>query len=367
VSAITTIPDRDPGYVHHVLLYGAMESAGIRYVQIPFSLRYLLRHGPAERYHYVHFHWPEIFFVIRPRQPHRLFGMKGFLKLHAFWLLAKWRGYKLVWTVHEVDVHDLERHRWIHAASRRLLWRQSAVVFTHSRAVRDEAVRRWGPKRHLYIVPHGSYVGGYPDTVTRDEARQRLGLPDRAQVFVFLGNLRPYKGVDLLIEAFRSLHAEFPDAWLVVCGRAERESFGAHVREAMRGLPNARLVEGFVPDADVQLYLRAADCFVAPYRRVETSGIVYLSLAFDLPVIVTAQGSAAELEPLGVGIFMRDPAETGSAMRRFLEMPEAERATLREAVRRAAHLQSWDAIGHQYRAALAAFETESLRRRFIPA
>ena len=53
MSAITTIPDRDPGYVHHVLLYGAMEKAGIRYVQIPFSLGYLLRHAPEERYHYV--------------------------------------------------------------------------------------------------------------------------------------------------------------------------------------------------------------------------------------------------------------------------------------------------------------------------
>lgn len=359
MSAITTIPDRDPGYVHHVLLYGAMERAGIRYAQIPFALRYLLRHGPVERYHYVHFHWPEIFYVIRPRQPHRLFGLKGFLKLHAFWLLAKLRGYRLAWTVHEVDVHDLKQNRWIHAASRRLLWRLCAVVFTHSRSVRDEAVQRWGPKRHLYTIPHGTYVGGYPDTVTRDEARTRLGIPESALVFVFLGNLRPYKGADILIEAFRSVHSEFPAAWLLVCGRAEKEWYGAQIREAMRSLPNARLVDEFVPNQDVQLYLRAADCFVAPYRVVETSGIVYLSIAFDLPIIITSQGNAAELEPLGFGIFMADPSETESAMRRILKMSAAERQAWRDRARRAAQLQPWDGLGQQYRAAFDAVEADA--------
>jgi glycosyltransferase involved in cell wall biosynthesis len=349
------------GNAYTVLLYRALESVGLRYVQIPYSLRYVLTHGPRERFHYVHFHWPEVFFDLRPRAPQRLFGLKGYLYLHALWFLLELRGYRLVWTVHEVDVHDVTQLRWAHALSRRLLWALSDVVFTHSAAVRADAERRWGRKRHVYTIPHGAYAGAYRDDVTREAARARLGIPDSAHVFVFFGNMRPYKGVDVLIDAFRALHARNPDAHLILAGRPYDDAYASAIRASVRDLPRVHLALGFVPDDDVQIYLRAADCFVAPYRYVETSGALFLALAFQLPVIMTAQGNVPELESLGVGWFLRDAAEVRDAMQRFLDLPAGERARMREAAHAVARQHAWESLAPRYREAFDAVESRRTR------
>jgi glycosyltransferase involved in cell wall biosynthesis len=350
-------PD-DTGNIYTVLLYRALESAGFRYVQIPFSVGWALRRRPLERFHYVHFHWPEVFFDLRPRQPLRLFGLKGWLLLHAEWLALKLRGYRLVWTVHEVDVHDQQHMLWAHRLSRRLLWRLADLVIAHSDGVRAAAQARWGARPHLHTIPHGSYAGAYPDTLSRAEARVRLGVPADAFVFAFFGSMRPYKGLELLLDAFRAVQAEHPEAWLVAAGRPYTEAYAAQVFERAAGLPNARLHFGFVPDDEVQLYLRAADCFVAPYRALETTGAIYLALAFELPVIVTSAGNVVELEACDIGIFMRNAAEVGAAMRRMLGLSAVERERLRANTRAAAELYSWDRLKWRYRDAFDRFEAE---------
>lgn len=356
MSVITMIPRQESGNIYNVLLYRALESVGLRYVQIPFSLRYLWKNGPFERQHYLHFHWPEIFFEIRPRRPDRLFGLKGYLVLHAFWLLAKLRGYRLVWTVHEVDVHDLSRHTWLHAASRRLLWRLADVILAHTPEVLEEARRRWGEKRHARVIPIGSYEGAYADTVSREVARERLILPASAFVFVFFGNVRPYKGIDLLIGAFRKLRDDHPNAHLVIVGKPHAPAFAAEVEALAGGDPRVHLVLRHVPDKDVQLYLRAADCFVAPYKYIETCSAIYLALAFDLPIIIKAEGNVKDFEKQPIGIFMRDSAETEAAMRQILKLGPLEREALRRNTRTASRLYSWDTLKLQYREAFDTFE-----------
>jgi glycosyltransferase involved in cell wall biosynthesis len=356
MSVITMIPRQESGNIYNVLLYRALESVGLRYVQIPYSLRYLLRNGPFASEHYLHFHWPEVFFEIRPRRPDRLFGLKGYVVLTLFWLLAKLRGYRLVWTVHEVDVHDLSRHTWLHAASRRLLWRLADVVFAHSPPVMAEATRRWGAKPHAHVIPIGSYVGAYEDRIDRREARQRLGLPESAFVFVFFGSVRPYKGIDVLIEAFHAVRRDFPDAHLVITGKPYSADFAAEVRRLAGDDPNVHLVLEFVPDADVQVYMRAADCFVAPYKYIETCSAIYLALAFELPIIIKAEGNVVDFADQPIGVFMQNSDETAQAMRRMLALSPEQRAALRESTRHASHLFAWDTLKERYREAFDAFE-----------
>lgn len=357
MSVITMLPSQDSGNIYTVLLYRALATIGMQYVQFPVSLGYVLRHAPRDRFHYVHFHWPEVFFHLRPRAWRRLWGLKGYLHIHAVWLALRLRGYRIVWTVHEVDVHDATQLTWMHAASRRLLWRLSDVVFTHSPDVRTEAVRRWGPKPHSHTIPIGSYDGAYAAEMSRDAARARLGIPADAFTFVFFGNVRPYKGVDLLVEGFRALVRDHPEAHLVLAGKPYSAAFRDEVTASVRDIPNVHLALGYVPDDEIQVYLRAADCFVAPYKYIETCSAIYLALAFDLPVIIKSEGNVVDFAALEIGLFLRDASEVGAAMRRMLELPAAERQRLRANTRRAAELYSWDRLRHAYHDAFERFES----------
>jgi glycosyltransferase involved in cell wall biosynthesis len=353
------LPSQDSGNIYTVLLYRALAGIGLQYEQFPFSLRWVLTHRRRDTFHYVHFHWPEVFFSLRPRAWKRLFGLKHYVVTHVVWLALALRGYKIVWTVHEVHVHDARQLTWMHAASRRLLWNLASIVFFHTPDVRAEAERRWGRKRWAHTIPIGSYEGAYPDRVSRSEARARLGIPDRATVFVFFGNVRPYKGVDILLEAFAAVQRRSPDAWLVVAGKPYSPEFRAAVEAQAAPIPNVRLALGYVPDDDIQIYLRAADCFVAPYKYIETCSAIYLALAFELPIIIKSEGNVVDFEKQAIGIFLRDASQVGDAMQRFVAMPAAERDRMRQATHTAAYDYSWERLGLLYKDAFRAFEAGS--------
>ncbi len=115
---------------------------------------------------------------------------------------------------------------------------------------------------------------------------------------------------------------------------------------------------GYVPDAQIQIYLRAADCFVAPYKYIETCSAIYLALAFDLPIIIKSEGNVVDFETQRIGIFMRSAAEIEAAMRQFLALPAAERAALRDNARVAARAYAWENLQGRYREAFDRYEAE---------
>jgi glycosyltransferase involved in cell wall biosynthesis len=142
----------------------------------------------------------------------------------------------------------------------------------------------------------------------------------------------------------------------LIAGKPYSAEFKAAVEAQAASIPNLHLHLGYVPDDEIQHYLRAADCFVAPYKYIETCSAIYLALAYDLPIIIKSEGNVVDFETQAIGIFMQDAAQVGAAMQQFLEMPAGARDRMRAATREAARAYSWDRIAAQYRAAFAAFE-----------
>jgi glycosyltransferase involved in cell wall biosynthesis len=190
----------------------------------------------------------------------------------------------------------------------------------------------------------------------RDEARRRLGIPADAFTFVFFGNVRPYKGIDVLVQGFRALLGRHPNTHLIIAGKPYSDAFADEVRAAVADLPNVHLSLGYVPDADIQIHLRAADCFVAPYKYIETCSAIYLALSFELPIIIKAEGNVLEFRERPIGLFLQDSRLTGQAMQQMLEMPAAQRQKLRDATRQASIFYSWESLKYRYRDAFDTFE-----------
>jgi glycosyltransferase involved in cell wall biosynthesis len=121
-------------------------------------------------------------------------------------------------------------------------------------------------------------------------------------------------------------------------------------------LPQVHLALGYVPDEEIQVYLRAADSFVAPYKYIETCSAIYLALSFELPIIIKAEGNVLEFQERPIGLFLQDSTQTGDAMRRMIEMPAAQRAVLRAGTRATSAAYSWETLKHRYRDAFDRFE-----------
>lgn len=239
----------------------------------------------------LHVHWPEYALSLPlPR-----------LALHMFILFAvslchRLRGGKVVWTVHNLSPHE-KRHpfleRWFYRAFSYVT--DGLIFLTQTSLALFQADNKMRPflGKPVIVIPHGHYLPVYPTRVGKEEARRLLGLPLDKEVVLFLGTLRPYKGVEDLIAIAR----EFPTDEIIflIAGKPLSEEYGRKLARMVGNVSHIWLWAGYVPDDKVSLLYSAADVAIFPYKDILNSGSALLALSFGVPAIVPKSGSLIEL------------------------------------------------------------------------
>ena len=232
-----------------------------------------------------------------------------------------------------LTMHNVIRREAVDA---RLARRMDAVI-VHTR---HGAELLGGPNVH--VIPHGAF-----EHLTRQPDERPLP-PELAAVegpvVLYFGLVRPYKGVDVLVEAFRQVE----DAELWVVGRPLEVSM-----ERLRRLAppeRVRFVDRYVADAELPALFRRADLLALPHRNVDVSGVLFAGLAFGKAMVMSDVGGFSEISgEHGAGRLVApgDSDALAAAIRELLADP-AERRRLEEAARAAAAGPfSWDRIAER--------------------
>jgi glycosyltransferase involved in cell wall biosynthesis len=239
--------------------------------------------------------------VVHLHSASRFFRCGGALRAaaRAAWALAsllvlRLRGVKVVWTAHDLQDHDL-RHPRIDAAFGWCLARLAHAVITHGETARRLLRNRFrlSRERRLAVIPHGPFDHYADPALDRAAARARLGWRDDLFVYLHLGAVREYKGVEELVEAFS--HVGDPNARLVIRGRARDPALVARIRRRAAGDPRIDFEDAFVEDDAIATWFAACDVVVAPYRRVLTSGSVALAMSLGRPCIAPRLGGLPDV------------------------------------------------------------------------
>jgi glycosyltransferase involved in cell wall biosynthesis len=215
------------------------------------------------------------------------------LMLRAFHL----RGHRLFGTVHDTLPHHPKP--WSRTAFC-FYYRSFDGLIAHSEAGRA-GLRDLGSRAPILVVPHGSYEMYVSGRVSREAARNTLGI-GAAQVAVLLfGHIDVRKGCFEFIEAARQC-ADIEDVLFLLVGRSQLgASDRARLAEAA-SLPNLRIVEGFAPHDMVEHWFIAADLIAAPYREGTTSGVYRLAMAFGRPIVAAEIGDLREAVARGAAV-----------------------------------------------------------------
>lgn len=190
------------------------------------------------------------------------------------------------------------------------------------------------------VIPHGAF-----EYLTKLPAEKPLP-PElegaEGPVVLCFGLLRPYKGIENLIEAYgRSKGAVDAELWIVGNPRMDLEPLR---RQAAEAGGRIRTVTRFVDEAEIPAIFRRADLVVLPYLDAEHSGVLYTALAFGKPLLLTAVGGFPEVAATGAAHLV-PPGDTGTLAAALRELlgDEAARAELAAAATRAAAgPYSWD-------------------------
>ena len=235
------------------------------------------------------------------------------------------RATPVVYTAHDPlpNVGGSARRRSVAATARSF-----GRVICHSEWGRRALVERCGvAAERVRVIPHGAFA------YLRDEPAVPPPVAGGGPLAALPGILRPYKGADVLVRAWPAVRELVPDARLVVAGRAmmDVEALGPPG-------PGVEIVDRFLSDAELAALLRRADVVVLPYRRIDSSGVLFAALAFGRALILSDVGSFRELhDEHGIGLLAApgDPAALAAAVAEVLRDGD-RRAELEAASARAA-------------------------------
>ncbi|WP_199344869.1 MULTISPECIES: glycosyltransferase [Nostoc] len=267
-----------------------------------FFLPEVVLHGKAD---IVHLHWLHPFFI------HSTNIVVNLLKLLIVifeLVVLKMIGIKIIWTV-----HNLKNHENINLTLDRIynivVAKLSNGIITHCQAAKEEVIKEFSVKKKdkIFVVPHGNYIECYENKIEKVTARESLGLKDSNLVFLFLGTIRPYKGVFELIDTFNQLSSD--KVQLVIAGRVhnDNQEMTDTLKQKIANNQRIKLIPGFIPADKIQLYMNACDVVIFPYRDILTSGAVVLAMSFGRACIAPRKGCIGEvLDDTGAFLYQID-------------------------------------------------------------
>lgn len=140
----------------------------------------------------------------------------------------------------------------------------------------------------VHLAYHGHFLE-YATIKDKEESRKFLNIPNDKFVYMFFGQIKKIKGVDLLIKAFNEVQKEYKDTYLVIAGNVWKNSFEGYQKLIDDfGLKDKIKTDiRFIPDENVDDYFSAADIMCLPYTELYQSGVVQLSYAYKKAAIVS--------------------------------------------------------------------------------
>lgn len=229
-------------------------------------------------------------------------------------------------------------------------------IFVHTGKMKDELCQDFGVSEKSVTVIRHPINNAFPDTdLTPSEAKQKLSLRDDEKAILFFGRIRPYKGIELLLAAFRLLVAKHPNYRLILAGEPKKgsEAYRKEIQQTVEKdfRPGQIILKiQFIPDDEMELYLKAADVMVLPYKEIFQSGVLFLAYSFGLPVVATDVGSFREEIAEGSTGFLCRPGDvmdlTGTLEKYFASDLYRDLRTRRSEIREYAQaVHSWNAVG----------------------
>lgn len=270
-------------------LLGVTKSRSLNNLLLPFQIIYYRLKG----FRLFHLHWAYGFTF-----PGNNLVSTAISTLYYYFMLLfiKFCGYKVVWTVHNLLPH---KQLFLNDRKARIFLSKIAdTKIVHSEVTIKEMVAMGMDTKNIKIINIGSFIDYYPNTVSKPQARRNVGISEKDFVYLFIGRVEKYKGLEKLVDEF--VKQKLPNSKLVLAGKC--------VDDDLRNILNRESVSdnvvfdnNYIENIKIQDYMNSADIVVYPFERITTSSSVLLAFSFGKAIIYPLIGNLTDL-PKNVGI-----------------------------------------------------------------
>lgn len=295
----------------------------------------------------------------QPRLFHILWNSKiQFVDRTLMMLYYKALGKRVMLTAHNVNQAKRDGNdSWFNRLTLRIQYLLCDNIFVHTQKMKDELASDFGVATNRITVIRHPINDAFPDTsLNPAQAKDLLALQPESKAILCLGRIKPYKGIEHLLAAFDQLLDRDGSYRLVIAGEVPKgnEKYLDELQQIVKDDGKRKCIRWdtrFIPDAEMEIYLKGADVLVLSYNDIFQSGILFLSYSFGLPVVAADVGSFREEIVEGFTGYLCKPADPGAladALGRYFESDLYRRLSVRRQ-----EIKDYADVHHSWRAVAA--------------
>lgn len=343
---VLMMPDYRIDNPYQTLLSKALENQGVE-VLFPRGYRRIFPIFRAvktstNKIHILHLHWTTPY----TKGENLVIRLVYTIKILVDILLTKLAGVKVVWTNHDHIAHDSKfpfLEQWL---KQNLLKLSDKIIVHQASSVQDIEQTYQVENGKFEVIPHGHYREVYSQAISQVQARKALEIPLSGRVYLNLGMLRPYKGIERLLKVFEGKQEFLKESILLIAGKALDEAYGQKLKEQAAKIQGVFLHDQFVEDSKIHLFFSAADVVVLPFKSILTSGSLILAMSYNKPIIAPLTKSIMETLG-GADWLLYDPEDEQGLLQALKASTQIDIDKLSDLVQESCDRLSWDYIGRQ--------------------
>jgi glycosyltransferase involved in cell wall biosynthesis len=221
--------------------------------------------------------------------------------------IAKLRGKKVIITVHNAEPHE---NQFVYRLFNRSIFHLGDEFIVHNSSNKREMLKLLkSGRKTVHVIPHipFSSVRTRCNHAEMDKLRGELGVTDAGKMVIFFGNIREYKGLDVLLRAVPKVKDSYPDATFMIVGQPWEDWAKYAKIIADQGIGKSiRTKLRYLPFNDLRKYILASDLAVFPFKKLDSaSGSVVLARSLGKPVVVSEVEGLSEVR--GNDVFLAKP------------------------------------------------------------
>ncbi|WP_426449075.1 glycosyltransferase [Paenibacillus sp. S-38] len=257
--------------MYNQLLSESLEGIGLEVNDVKRKQFSKLKRGDVLHVHWIH--------PLYQKNNMLLFLIRSLVMILVFSFL-RLKGVVLIWTIHNLYPHQ-HKFPTLERLTRKTVISLCTKCVTASEFIKKQVVKEFGVKPDkIAVIPHGHYQGVYQHQ--GKNYREIYGIPENGYVYLFIGAIKPYKGVQQLVESFNRIKNE--NTYLVIAGKPSKDM--EEVLARYQGQQNIIMDLRFIPDEEVADIISMCDSFVLPFQEITTSGSAILALSFKKPIVI---------------------------------------------------------------------------------
>lgn len=204
-------------------------------------------------------------------------------------------GKPIVWTCHDKLSHERQKDKYVH---RLMMQTAKAASRIHCLCKATMELPEIAPyKDKCIVIPHGDYFGNYGKT--GQNLREKYNIPESSHVLLFIGLVKRYKNIEILLDSFAKAVEESgrKDVVLFIVGKSEPPEYHKQLLERLKSVfDQVRFELSFIKDEEMADYLELADALVAPYplRSMLNSGTFWMACSYACPMIIPEIGGVCD-------------------------------------------------------------------------